>query len=185
MRFLIPLILTLLLSCWGRAGELEFAKVVKASVIFRTQEDREGRYPHILKVFLRLDNLHDADVSWVSNKVRDIDAELFDGTGNPAKTGPTAGSVPSNRTSYLLPHGSRLDWLVSHGGVSMAGETKDHYALIVGGRGWLIPIKEANTYTLKIRLHGLPFQRNATSASKGSPEKLLDLPPVKIQIEPG
>jgi len=182
MRLLIPTICGLICALSASADEIPFSKVVKASLIFRDDFDAKSHYPHILKVFLSLDNAHDSSISWVANSKTGIEAELLDSAGNPVQQGPQAASIQSNACAYLLPYGSRLDWLVSHGGISLAGDAKDKYALIVGSRGWLIPIETANTYTLRIRLRGLPWTDNLGQVDLRQSTLLLDLPPTKIQV---
>ena len=182
MRFLIPTICGLICALSANADEIQFSKVVKASLVFRDDFDVTRRYPHILKVFLSLDNAHDSNISWVANATNGIEAELLDAAGNPVPEGPQAASIQSNACAYLLPYGSRLDWLISHGGISLAGDAKDKYAVIVGSRGWLIPIETASTYALRIRLRGLPWTSNIGRTDMTQAKLLLDLAPSKIKI---
>jgi hypothetical protein len=84
-------------------------------------------------------------VPWVANSTTGIEAELLDASGKPVAQGPQVVSIQSNSSAYLLPFGPRLDWLVSHGGISLEGNATDKYALIVGRRGWLIPIETASS----------------------------------------
>jgi hypothetical protein len=56
-------------------------------------------------------------------------------------------------------------------------DKKDKYALIVGGRGWLIPIEKAGSYSLHVRLRGAWGRGGA-----GPAKLLLDLPPTKLQV---
>ncbi len=164
------------------ADELQFSNVVKASLVFRDDYDATRRYPHILKVFLRLDNAHDSDVSWVANAKTGIEAELLDAAGNLVPQGPHAASIQSNAYAYLLPYGSRLDWLISHGGISLMADAKDKYALMVGCRGWLIPIETAGTYSLRVRLRGLPWTRTVERAELRQAKLLLELQPTKLEV---
>jgi hypothetical protein len=182
MRILLSTVLSLLCAFSARADEIQFSDVVKASVVFRDDFDAARRYPHILKVFLRLDNVHNSGVPWVANSTSGIEAELLDAAGKPVAQGPQAGSIQSNESAYLLPFGSRLDWLVSHGGISMVGNATDKYALIVGGRGWLIPIETAPSYSLRIRLRGLPWTRAGEPVDAHALKVLLDLPPTKLEV---
>ena len=182
MRFLIPTICGLICALSANAGEAQFSNVVKASLVFRDDFDATRRYPHILKVFLRLDNAHDSNVSWVANATNGIEAELLDAEGNLVPQGPQASSIQSSDDAYLLPYGSRLDWLVSHGGISLMADAKNKYALMVGRRGWLIPIEAAGTYSLRIRLRGLPSARTFEHADLRESKLLLDLPATKIQV---
>ena len=182
MRFLIPTICGLICALSANAGEAQFSNVVKASLVFRDDFDATRRYPHILKVFLRLDNAHDSNVSWVANATNGIEAELLDAEGNLVPQGPQASSIQSSDDAYLLPYGSRLDWLVSHGGISLMADAKNKYALMVGRRGWLIPSEAAGTYSLRIRLRGLPSARTFEHADLRESKLLLDLPATKIQV---
>jgi hypothetical protein len=182
MRFLLATVLTLVCALPARADEIQFSEVVKASLVFRDDFDAVRRYPHILKVFLRLDNVHDSGVPWVANSTTGIEAELLNAAGKPVAQGPQAGSIQSNDSAYLLPFGSRLDWLVSHGGISLVGNATDKYALMVGGRGWLIPIETATSYSLRIRLRGLPWTRAGDSVDAHDLKVLLDLPPTRLEV---
>lgn len=182
MRCLLATVLTLACALSTRADQIPFSDAVKASLVFRDDFDPARHYPHILKVFLRLDNVHDSEVPWVANSTTGIEAELLDAAGKPVAQGPQVHSILSNESAYVLPFGSRLDWLVSHGGISLAGDATDKYALLVGRRGWLIPIETASSYSLRIRLRGLPWTR-AGEAVKGQDRKvLLDLPPTRLDV---
>jgi hypothetical protein len=179
MRFFITLVLTLICGVPAIAdGGIPFSKAVNASLLFRDVSDGSMGYPHVLKVFLRLDNAFDSEVIWVADSRAGIEAELLDSSGQPVPQPPTVASIQSNSLAYILPFGSRLDWLISGGGIGMAGDANNKYAIMVGSKGWLIPIKMAGTYTLRIRLHGLSW----TSNTVGLPELLLDLPPTKIEV---
>jgi hypothetical protein len=179
VRFLLSTVLTLVCALPARADEIPFSVAVKASLVFRDDFDAARRYPHILKVYLRLDNVHDSEVPWVANSTRGIEAELLDAAGKPAARGPQAASILSSESAYLLPFGSRLDWLVSHGGISLVGNATDKYALMIGGRGWLIPIETATSYSLRIRLRGLPWTRAGEAHDL---KVLLDIPPTRLEV---
>jgi hypothetical protein len=182
MRFLLLTVLTLVCAISARADEIQFSNVVKASLVFRDDFAAARRYPHVLKVFLRLDNTLDSDVPWIANATTGIEAELLDAEGRPVPQGPRAYSIQSGEYAYLLPFGSRLDWLISHGGISLAGEATDKYALMVGRRGWLIPIETATSYSLRIRLRGLPWTRTVQPADARELKVLLDLPPTRLEV---
>jgi hypothetical protein len=182
MRILLSTVLSLLCALSARADEIQFSDVVEASVVFRDDFDAARRYPHILKVFLRLENTHDSAVSWVANAVTGIEAELLDAAGKPVPQSGGVTSIRSGAYAYLLPYGSRLDWLISHGGIGMLAEATDKYALMIGGKGWLIPIATASSYSLRIRLRGLPWERTAQTPSPRDAEVLLDLSPVELEL---
>jgi hypothetical protein len=182
MRFLIPTVLTLVCALSAIADQLQFSNVVKASLVFRDDFDAARRYPHILKVFLRLENIRDGEVSWVANAVTGIDAELLDADGKPVPHPPTAASVQSNPRPFNLPYGSNLDWLISHGGDSMMADAANKFALVIGRQGWLIPIDTASSFTFRIRLRGHPWTSATSRAQLGQPKLLLDLPPAKLEI---
>jgi hypothetical protein len=150
--------------------------------VFRDDFDAPRRYPHILKVFLRLENVYDSDVLWVANSTTGIEAELLDAAGKPIAQDPKAYSIQSNESAYLLPFGSRLDWLVSHGGISMVGSATGKYALMIGRRGWLIPIETASSYSLRIRLRGHPWTHAGDPVDARAVKVLLDLPPTKLEV---
>ncbi len=182
MRILVLTVWTLACAFSARAEPLRFANVVRASLVFRDDFNPANHYPHILKVFLRLDNVHDSEVSWIANVVSGIDAELLDANGNPVPNPPTVASIQSSLSAFNLPHGSRLDWLITHGGVSMMGDATNKYALVIGGRGWLIPIETAGSYSLRIGLRGFPSTSALLRERLGEPKLLLDLPPAKLEI---
>ncbi|HWL54887.1 MAG TPA: hypothetical protein VNQ90_20760 [Chthoniobacteraceae bacterium] len=183
MRSFVFAILALVGTLSAMAEEMRFADAVKASLVFRDDFDpARSHYPHLLKVFLRLDNGHDSDVLWVADPVNGMEAELLDAAGRPVPHPPSAMSIQSAPRAYLLPWGSRLDWLISHGGISMMGDATDQYALIVGARGWLIPIDSAQSYTLRVRLRGVPWRRTVERAGARPNELLLDLPPARLEV---
>jgi hypothetical protein len=182
MRFLLSTVLLLACALSARADEIQFSDVVRVSLVFRDDFDAARHYPHVLKVFLRLDNAHDSDVFWVANSTTGIEAELLDAAGKSVAQGPRAASIQSNESAYLLPFGSRLDWLVSHGGISLVGTATDKYALVVGRRGWLIPIETATSYSLRIRLRGMPWTRAGEPVHALDLKVLLDLPPTRLEV---
>lgn len=179
MRSLLAMVLTVIWSASAMADPTGFSKAVRASLVFRDDSDPSQHYPHLLRVYIHLENVHYTDVTWVANPERGIEAELLDSRGRPAPHPPQATSVPSKPTAYRLPYGSRLDWLVTHGGISMVGDLQDTYALMLGGRGWLIPKVTVSTYSLRIRLRGVPW---SSDESRSDAMLLLDIPPTRLEI---
>jgi hypothetical protein len=167
---------------WARA-EVQLTNAVKASIAFREESNPSAHYPHLLRVFLCLENRHDSDVTWVCNAVEDVEAEILDREGKPVPCPPSAASIPSNPYAYLLPYGSRLEWLISHGGISMLRETKDKCALIVGGRGWLLPRDSLSSYSLRVRVRGWPWTHHENSARTGGQKILFEVLPTPIVIK--
>jgi len=191
MRFLVPTILLLIGGIASSADEHSFAKAVKASLVFQDSSDPENKFPHVLKVYLRLENIHDSDVTWSGDKVTGIEAELLDSVGKPAPQPPGRGtgfSIICGTDLFVLPYGSRLDLLISHGGVSMRQDLKDSYILVVGGHGWIIPIADAKSYFLRIRLHGRPWVRHGDriplDMDAAKSPLLIDLPTTSINVTP-
>ena len=182
MRSFVSTILFLVVTLSAIAGDVQFSNAVKASLLFHDDFDAARLYPHILKVFLRLDNVHSSEVSWVANATSGIEAELLDTDGNPVPLPSQGASIICNAYAYLLPYGSRLDWLISHEYIDMVGDAKDKYALMVGSRGWLIPIETASSCSLRIRLRGLPWTRTFERDELRQSKLLLDLPPTKIEV---
>ena len=191
MRFLVTTVLLLVCTLAAIADEetlAAFSKPIKASLVFRDDSDVVLKsYPHVLKVFLRLDNVSASDVTWVADSTAGVQAELLDERGKPVQMPPFASSFPSISHYYQLPVGSRLDWLISQGGISMSGDAQDKYALMIGGKGWLVPIKTASSYTLRIRLRGFPWVSLQEAATYyvfkiDAGELLLDLPPTKLNV---
>ena len=182
MRALLLMVLPAVCTLSMEAQEPPFAKVVKASLVFHEDFNASHRdYPHVLKAFLRLDNAWDSSVSWISDSVIDVEAEVFDAANKPVPTSQTVSSILTGSDFYFLPCGSRLDWLLSHGGVTLDGNVKNSYALVLGGRGWLLPIRQVGTYRLRVRLRGEPWATYGDRTDK--PRKLLlDLAPVKIKV---
>lgn len=180
MRFLIAFFFSLLVRT-AKADDPLLAKHVKASLVFEADHDPESIYPHLLKVFFRIENTSNGEVFWTTDG-RGIEAELLDPEGKPAALSPAAMSIASGITSLRLPYGSRLDWLISHGGVTLAGDRESQYALIVGSRGWLIPMDRAEAYTLWIRLRGQQGDSSKPDGVAGAVPLLLDLPPTPIHL---
>ncbi len=182
MRFVILTVISLLCATSARGDYAQFSSVIKASLVFRDDFDPARHYPHVLNVFLRLDNAHNSSVSWVANSATGVEAELLDAAGKPLPQPAQAASIQSNSYAYLLPYGSRLDWLISHGGISLMPDPTDKYALMIGGRGWLIPIEAAPSYSLRIRLRGLPWTRTGHRTDSEQLRVLVDVPATKIEV---
>jgi hypothetical protein len=190
MRKLL-LIFTLAATPWARsfAGQIQFTNVVKATLMFREESVPSAHYPHLLHVYLCLENKYDSDVIWVCDSVDDVEAELLDAKGNPVPQPAGAMSIQSNPSSYRLPYGSRLDWMVSlNGGISMFHDPKktdgkEECALIVGARGWLIPRDSLASYPLKLRVKGWPEERREEVAHRGGATVLFEVPPTAILIK--
>ena len=164
------------------ADELQFSNVVKASLVFRDDSKPTEFYPHVLRVFLRLQNAHDSEITWVANDRIGIHAELLDADGKPVKQPTSMASIQSNSTAHRLPYGSRLDLLISSsGGITLMGDRANSYALIIGSRGWLIPANALETYSLGITVHGIPWTESVLPRER--PNKvLLELKPTKITL---
>ena len=113
MRLRISTILILLCIFSAKAEAPKFATVVRSSLIFRDDFDGKRQYPLVLQVFLRLENIHDSDVTWIANarSKSGLEAELLDAAGKPVPSGPQAVSIQSSMggNSYRLPFGSRLE----------------------------------------------------------------------------
>ena len=184
MPSLLAAILTLVCALSATAQETPFSKVVKASLVFHEDRDATRPYPHTLIVFLRLDNANDSGVSWVADPIFGVKAELLDAANKPVPHPPSLSSGLSNPSAYFLPFGSRLDWLISFGGISMMGNAKDSYALMIGDQGWFIPIRTARSYTLHVRLYGTLWARSTERTGLQAPELLIDLAPAKVEVTP-
>jgi hypothetical protein len=182
MRCLFTTVLTLLCSVSAIADGREFSKVAKASLVFADDFDATRRYPHILQVILRLDNIHDSDICWVTNVREGIEAELINANGKPLPEATGGGSIQSNSYAYLLPFGSRLDWLISHDSISLMDDPKDKYLLAIGSRAWLIPIDTVGLYSLRLKLRGLPWDRTAKNVDTSQLKLLFDVQPTKVKI---
>jgi hypothetical protein len=175
----LQLIMVLFYAASVIGGERQFSSAVQTCLVFRDQFDAKGVYPHTLQVYIRLENIYDSEVTWVADSFTGLEAELLDGDGKPVPQPPWAGNVASKLSAYFLPYGSRLDWLISHRGWSMAADATDKIALEVGSSAWLLPKDKLSTYKLHIRLNGVPWTRDKTNDKK---ELLLDIPPTKIEI---
>jgi len=157
---------------------------VKASLVFH--EDPQGQknygYPHVLQVFLRIEGPIEESLSWFVGPFGGIAAELLDAEGKSVPNPPSAASITSGPQTFFLPYGSRLDWLISDGGITMSGDRTKNYALIIGGHGWLVPINSVASYSLGIRLRGFPWVRSAEEAKSEHEQILLEVPPTMIKI---
>lgn len=182
--------LTLILAAspWtpSTGQEVQLTNVVKASLIFH--EESSPRYPHLLKVYLCLDNRYNSNVSWACNDVEDVDVELLDSNGKPVSQPGTIADVLSNASDHVLPYGSRLEWLLSHGGVSLFHDANnkpntEESALIIGSKGWLIPRDSLSSYSLRLRVRGWPWTSRLTVGNARPDKILFDVPPTKIVVE--
>ena len=89
----IVIALSLIVLPWSWAcAEVQFTNVVKASLVFREESIPSGDYPHLLRVFLCLENQHDSDESWVCNST-EVEAEVLDRAGKPVPCPPSLSSI--------------------------------------------------------------------------------------------
>jgi hypothetical protein len=161
----------------SRAESALFSKIVKASLVF--EEPLDGPY---LRVYLRLEDVGYSNISWSCDSVFGIEAEMFDANGKPMHDAAVAESIVSGRVRYLLPAGSKLDWLISHGGMSGVDPTGKNYAVEVGGKIWWIPKDDTRSYALHVRLTGVPDADSADEPGPGREKRLVDLPAQKIVV---
>jgi len=187
---------TLLALSWCSTllgDEPNSTNLVKASLVFRSQSSsQQYAYPHIVRVYLCLENQADKDVTLGFNYIEDIQVEVLNHDGKPPRPPAfMAGSVQSNPDAYTIPHHSKYELEISHGGVSMGhwktntNTVNQEYALIVGGGNWLIPTNEIQSYTMKATVRGWPSVRDRFEIPSGArPEQVLfDIPKTAILIE--
>ncbi len=148
-----------------------------------TEEEKARGYPNLLRVFLQIRNTHDSDLTWVGNSVGDIEAKLIDENGEPAPVPPTVSSIMYSDRAMLIPLGSSLNWMISHRGINMIGDRANDVAVIVGGRGWLIPKASIHRYSLAIRVSGIPWARFGDDRNIRKRVLLFDIPLTPILIE--
>lgn len=184
MRPLIAAVLVSVSVMRANAADLQLSDVTTASLAFQLESSTAPyTYPNRLKVFLRLENKHDADVRWVCNAPIAFEAQVFDASGNEVPQPPSASSIQWAPRAYLLPFGSRLDWLMSSGGITLMGNLKDSAALVVGTKGWLIPLKDLTRYSVKIRVKGLPWEHHTEFAMKREAKLLFETQQTRIALD--
>jgi hypothetical protein len=168
------------------ADKIDFTSIAHASLVFEDDYDPTRDVPHLLKVFLRVRTTHDSTVGWVANRVSGVEAELLGPDGRPARSpdGITVVSIRSGIGEFTVPYGSRLDWLISHGGISFTDshDPMKQLAVLVGGKIGLVPLEDAASYSLRVRVHGVPWTRRADDPQPESLEVLFDVPPTKIEL---
>ena len=155
-----------------------YSHFVKASLVFREDLDASRGYPHALNAYLRLSNIVTLDVTMVIRTDNGIQAELLDADG---KTVPEDAHIASSDLIYL-PSRSNREWLLPNHLVNVDNNSNDSYALIVGSHGWLIPVKNVSSYSLRIRLRGDPSARSPLKNDDHNTKLFLDVPPTKIQL---
>jgi hypothetical protein len=161
--------------------QLEFPKLTEASIRFEQSAGTSAHYPNYLIVYLQLKNLHDSNLTWACDSIGDIEFEVIDSSGHPLPKPLIMASIQSNTMSYMIPFGSRLDWRISHGGLTMIGDLEHSYALMVGGNGWLIPKDKIESYSVKVIVRGAPWSKNAEP--RGREETVLfDIPLTPIKL---
>jgi len=187
MRTLLALFLLAAMSPAPLQGDETPMPDIKASLLFREVSDPTADYPHVLNVYLCLENQGDSDTTWFCNPTFDTKAELLDAKGKPVPMPPSMGSVASGPRTYMLPYGSRLEWLLSHEGVSLIpakeSDLKDQCAVIVGEKGWLIPRKSLSSYSLRLRVRGSPVTHEATDSLSGGKNLLFEVPPTPLVVK--
>ncbi len=175
---------------WTQAHSTDgvFKNLVKTKLIFKEDPNPPKGYPpHILLVYLHLENDNGPHLTWTCDPVSDIEAELFDSKGKPVPMPPSAASILSNTMLYSLPSHSNLDWMISSiGGISMLGDTATNIALIIGDQGWLIPRKTLSSYSLRLQVKGIPYARRLETRSdfkKLGGKVFFEIPltPIKLQ----
>lgn len=198
-RLIISFLLLLAAPLRAWSEEAKFSKMLKASVVLHEDtglafNDRADyvktskEYPHILDVFLHLENVAPIDLMWVAdgNGVA-VRPELLGPDGRPVPEASHMFSTLFNQMPYHLPYGSRMDWYVSGFGSPfvLKGEKskgKSCYVLSIAGHLWLIPIRSAGAYTLRLKLYGFPWTDRPPESAKAKRQLLLELPPTKIRI---
>lgn len=165
------------------AEQLSLDNATSATLTFEEQIDPNGSYSRVVLVFLNITNEHDSTISWICNPVRDIEAELILPKDITLPHAPTFASIQSSDTQQVIPYGSTLKWLISHGGISMIGDRGHCYALIVGGSGWLIPSDIVSSCALKIKVRGEPWSKSTQTREKQQRELLFDVSETPITIK--
>lgn len=176
-------LLTLLLAAtpvWRcSAAGPQFTNLVAASLTFREAPNPLPDCPNLILVYLCLDNRWDTDVSWTCDAVADVQVEVLDSMGKPIPQRHGGASILHNDHGYWLPYGSRLEWLISHGGIShgpMKTDAQANCALSVGGGGWEIPRASLPTCSLRLRVQGRPW-------SSGPKTILFEVPATPIVVQ--
>ncbi len=182
MKCVLPLLIVAISCASSFGAQLQITNVVKASICFQEESKTSSNSPDVILVYLHLENLHDSDVTWVCNSVTDIDADLIDPKGKVVPQSPSAADIMSSSRAYMLPYHSQLDWMISHGGISMARKT-DLYALMVAGKGWLLPKKDINAYSLSVRVRGEPWTQYTMGHTGRDQKVLFEIPPSRIRIK--
>ena len=183
MKIIITAFLVILSCSVSRAGERELSSLTKASLSFRLESSTiPYHYPHTVLAFLNLANKHDSDLTWASISPLGIEAEVFDAKGNQVPQSAAAASISYAWQIYRLPFGSSLDWLVSSGGLSLMGDPKTNAALVVGGRGWMLPLETLSSYSVVIRVRGIPSAHSVAGIDKQSTKVLFETARTNIVI---
>ena len=159
-----------------------YGSFVKASLVFREDPDASRGYPHALNAYLRLNNVVNLDVTMIFHPVTGIQAELLDADGKKVPEDVHAGDIRSTPDLVYLPSRTNRDWLIPNDLVKVNGNGNDAYALIVGSHGWLIPVQNLGSYSLRIRLRGDPHARTALKYDDRNTKLFLDVPATKIQL---
>ena len=182
-RITIFVTLSLLIVTYSFAEQFQLDKVASATLTFEETHDPNAAYTRIVHVYLNITNEHDSTVSWLCNPVRDIEAELILPQDTTLPNTPSATSIQSSDTQFSIPYGSTLKWLISHGGISMMGDRDNCYALMVGGRGWLIPSNILSSCALKIKVRGEPWRNSIRTLEHRQRELLFDISETPIRIK--
>ena len=170
-----------ILSC-SMGEQTEFPKLVEASLRFEQYAGASTHYPNLLIVYLQLKNLHDSNLTWACDPIIDIEIEVIDSSGEPLPKPLSAASIGCNTMGYMIPYGSQLDWMISHGQLSMIGDVEQSYALMVGSEGWLIPKDKIESYSVKMTVRGMPWSKDADSRGRKK-TVLFDIPLTPIIIK--
>lgn len=174
MRSLLVLVLATALS--AAAEKPKDAAGIAASLSFRDDFKATREYQHLLVVDLRLEAR--TGVVPDSGPGEIYEAELVDAAGKAvpvAKPDPRYEKSSSNCGGPGRPSAVVVSQ-VTHENYTFAGPVAGNYALVIGQKGWLIPLKSLDGYALRLRVW--------TPGTPADPVKrlLYEVPATKIVL---
>ena len=159
-----------------------YGRFVKTSLVFRENLADKRDNPLALNAYLRLSNVITSDVFMIVDPVDGIQAELLDADGKAVPEDVHFVSIRASPVLIHLPRATHRDWLIPNDLVQVNGESKDKYALIVGSHGWLIPVTNLGSYSLRIRFRGDPYARTVLGYDHRKTKLFLEVPATKIEV---
>jgi hypothetical protein len=165
-----------------RAFYPEYTNWTTAALSFKKRIDPLAHYPNLLDVYITIENRSDSHLSWLAYPST-IEAHMFAPDGNEYPTPGILRSGPVYGGPFQLPYGSSLKWLLPGGGSLLTRKSdnisfSNRMTVLVGDKGWLLPLESYASFRLKIQVLGYPHTGTRGEPPEGLSPMILFDPPI-------